>query len=565
MKTDYSIVRQDRFIQATRDSGYKGTDSALSELIDNSIQAGATEVAIEMIAVEQDAGARGPKPQPRIMQVAIADNGRGMDSEALRRALRFGDSTRFDDRSGLGRFGMGLPNASVSQCERVEVYTWRRGSKPLWTYIDVDEVSEGTMAEVPEPREAVIPAPYASLAQSPSGTIVIWKECDRLDHDGKQDTLIRALRPALGRIFRHFLIGEVNITINGTAVGPVDPLYLMPQARLENDPLATQHGDSLKFDIPIPGKPDQTSTVEVVMTLLPEDWQVAMANGRSAKENRQRRQIDATSGYSIVRARREIDLIKSPYHARHWTDAWYRVEIRFEPELDEVFGVTHTKQHAKISSGSSVYERLGTAIIANVNTLKDMIIARGTKAHHAATAKTARAEETVGKLAPRLKPIDELTDKPASEVQQEVKDFIEDRRMSTDATPEVMTELEERLTKYPVVIEYEALPGAPFYRTKMVGRSVVVLLNTRHPFYDRLYRRMEQESPIGKTCIDLTLMALARSEALASEDAREWYGDQRQEWSQHMKVFLEQIEEAPQGDDPKSLAGAASFAWIDKK
>jgi len=92
-----------------------------------------------------------------------------------------------------------------------------------------------------------------------------------------------------------------------------------------------------------------------------------------------------------------------------------------------------------------------------------------------------------------------------------------------------------------------------------------VLLNTRHPFYDRLYRRMEQDSPIGKTCIDLMLMALARSEALASDDAREWYGDQRQEWSQHMKVFLEQIEEAPQGDDPKSLAGAVGSVWIDKK
>jgi len=60
-------------------------------------------------------------------------------------------------------------------------------------------------------------------------------------------------------------------------------------------------------------------------------------------------------------------------------------------------------------------------------------------------------------------------------------------------------------------------------------------------------------------------MALARSEALASDDAREWYGDQRQEWSQHMKVFLEQIEEAPQGDDPKSLAGAVGSVWIDKK
>ena len=131
MKTDYSIVRQDRFIQATRDSGYKGTDSALSELIDNSIQAGATEVAIATITVEEEMDGPGRPRLPRVMEMVIADNGRGMDAETLRRALRFGDSTRFDDRTGIGRFGMGLPNASVSQCKRVEVYTWRRGSKPL--------------------------------------------------------------------------------------------------------------------------------------------------------------------------------------------------------------------------------------------------------------------------------------------------------------------------------------------------------------------------------------------------------------------------------------------------
>lgn len=565
MKVDYSVVRQDRFIQATRDSGYKGTDSALSELIDNAIQAGANTVDIQMISVEQEASGPGRPPLPRVMEVAIADNGRGMDAEVLRRALRFGDSSRFDDRSGLGRFGMGLPNASVSQCRRVEVYTWRRGSKPLWTYVDVDEVARGEMTEVPQPQEAVIPAPYSEMVTSSSGTLVVWKQCDRLDHDGKHETLTRALRPALGRVFRHFLVADFRLTIDGAQIGPVDPLYLMPQARLDGDPLATQHGDALTFDVAIPDKPGQTSTVEVVLTILPEEWQTKWGNGKSARENRKRRQIDTTTGYSIVRARREIDLIKSPYHARHWTDAWYRVEIRFEPELDEVFGVTHTKQHARIAPGSSVYEKLGTAIIANVNTLKDMIISRGTKAHQATRAKAARAEETVGKLTPRLKPIEGVLAKSADDVEREVKQFVEDRRASTDAPDEAMQELEDRLTKYPVVIEYEALPGAPFYRTKMVGRSVVVLLNTRHPFYDRLYRRMEQESPIGKTCMDLTLMAIARSEALATDEVREWYGDQRQEWSQHMKVFLEQVEETPQDEDPKSLVGAAGSVWIDTK
>ena len=202
MKTDYSIVRQDRFIEATRDSGYKGTASALSELIDNSIQAGATAIEIKTIAVEQEANGPGRPAQPRVMEIAIADNGRGMDPETLRRALRFGDSSRFDDRSGLGRFGMGLPNASVSQCRRLEVYTWMRGAKPTWTYIDVEEIANGDMTEVPEPQETVIPAPYAALTQSPSGTLEVWKGCDRLDHGAKQETLVRALRPRLGSMFR---------------------------------------------------------------------------------------------------------------------------------------------------------------------------------------------------------------------------------------------------------------------------------------------------------------------------------------------------------------------------
>jgi hypothetical protein len=38
-KTDCSIIAVDKFIQATRDSGYKGTASAISELVDNAIQA----------------------------------------------------------------------------------------------------------------------------------------------------------------------------------------------------------------------------------------------------------------------------------------------------------------------------------------------------------------------------------------------------------------------------------------------------------------------------------------------------------------------------------------------
>ncbi len=94
-----SIIALDKFIQATRDSGYKGTPSAVSELVDNSIQAGATRVAISITATASG-------DEEKAIEVSVLDNGCGMDPFTLRQALRFGGSTRFGERSGLGRYGM---------------------------------------------------------------------------------------------------------------------------------------------------------------------------------------------------------------------------------------------------------------------------------------------------------------------------------------------------------------------------------------------------------------------------------------------------------------------------
>jgi len=541
MVSDFSIVRQDRFIEATRDSGYKGTESALSELIDNAIQAQASGVVVEFASEETESDGPGRPKQPRVAEVLIADNGRGMDADTLRRSLRFGDSTRFGDRSGIGRFGMGLPNASVSQCRRVEVYSWRRGSGCLHTCIDAEEISRGEMAEVPAPREVTIPKGYAHLATSPSGTLVVWKECDRLDHDRKADTLTRVLLPSLGRMFRYFLVRDFSLTVNGTRVRPMDPMYLMPQARLPNDELATRHGDTLKFEVPVPGKPGQTSTVEVTISLLPETWQINYGPGKTKeqKDGLKARHIEATAGYSIVRAGREIDLIHSPYHARHWKDRWYRVEVRFDPELDEVFGVTHTKQHARIARGSAVFNQLEAAIKANVNTLLDIIEHRKPKKPK---TEPSPAEEVAKRVDPRLKPLEGIADKPGAVVQEEVRAFVQERVSAGLPVAEAAL-LDRRLSQFPVVIELEQLPGAPIYRVKVVGRTIVVMLNTAHIFYERVYQRLEQQSPHGKTGVDLLLMSLARSEVSNSDDAREWYESQRQDWSQNLKVLTSQLPE----------------------
>src|SRR2546423_1785866 len=123
---DYPVVALNRFIEATRDSGYKTTSAAIAELIDNSFEADAS--AVEVVIYEQHINAR------RELKVIVSDNGNGMTPSTLRLALQFGGSTRFNSRLGVGRYGMGLPNSSLSQGRRVDVYSWRRIGTVWWSY-----------------------------------------------------------------------------------------------------------------------------------------------------------------------------------------------------------------------------------------------------------------------------------------------------------------------------------------------------------------------------------------------------------------------------------------------
>ena len=123
--------------------------------------------------------------------------------------------------------------------------------------------------------------------------------------------------------------------------------------------------------------------------------------------------------------------------------------------------------------------------------MKDMIVSRGKKAHE---VRTKQAEDAVQRVEPRLKPIEGLVEKPQAVVDQEVQKFV--AQHAAVASPEVKSDLEDRLAKYSVLIEYEDLPGAPFYRTKVVGRSIVIILNTHHRFYEPLATDvLRSESP----------------------------------------------------------------------
>lgn len=127
-----------------------------------------------------------------VTEIGFLDNGDGMSLNVLGSCLGIGASTR-KARKGMGRFGVGLPQASLYACPEIEVYSWQTGVENAHkVYLDINKIKDGEQKEIEDPALTQIPDPYASYLHyqtlsekydfSKSGTLVIWKKCDRISH-----------------------------------------------------------------------------------------------------------------------------------------------------------------------------------------------------------------------------------------------------------------------------------------------------------------------------------------------------------------------------------------------
>lgn len=218
------LPRASLLIESMRDIGYT-LETALSDIVDNSIAAGAQSVEI---LVEPDAG------NPAI---AIMDNGRGMSASELVAAMRAGSQSPLAERSrsDLGRFGLGLKTASFSQCRRLTVLTCRSGARSCAVW-DLDHVAATDRWEVRLIDDHVT-VPFADRLPS-DGTLVVWEHLDRIvgdvPRDHVQNVLAHRVDEAAAHIelvFHRYLSGEATgkrlpILLNGRSLAARDPFGL---------------------------------------------------------------------------------------------------------------------------------------------------------------------------------------------------------------------------------------------------------------------------------------------------------------------------------------------------
>ncbi|MGW0178046.1 ATP-binding protein [Nocardia sp. NPDC003345] len=223
--TDYEVVepRAESLVESLRAFGY-ATETAVADLVDNSITAEATTVDVRLRWAGKESW------------ITIVDDGLGMDAERLREAMRPGTTSPLAPRnaSDLGRFGLGLKTASFSQCRRLVVMSATATSSLVARTWDLDHVVRVGGWQLltnlmPEDR-----ALWDELRGDQTGTVVLWRQLDRLfgspdpqNEQAERHFYAIADRVArhLGMIFHRYVTGpgKVTIRVNGRNIAPWDP------------------------------------------------------------------------------------------------------------------------------------------------------------------------------------------------------------------------------------------------------------------------------------------------------------------------------------------------------
>jgi hypothetical protein len=327
-----------RLTESLRHIGYD-FPTAVADIVDNSVAAGARKIDI---SVHYDGGRS---------YVLIADDGVGMTERGLLEALRFG--TRRSYVTGeLGRFGLGLKTASISQCRRLSVIARH---SPIYTRLtasclDLDHVAATDRWEIVEPP----PSPAIERAErwlyDGPGTVVVWEELDRVLPESRPesgwarrrlDNLARRTGEYLGMVFHRFLEGEaagesITITVNGSKLPAWNPFapnedgrLTLPPKRLELS-VGKRSGEVWLRPFVLPPRSSFSSPEEFERLSGPLRW-----NRQQGLYIYRADRLLQSGGWCGVRAADEHTKLA-------------RAALEFQTDLDALFGVNVAKMRVTL-------------------------------------------------------------------------------------------------------------------------------------------------------------------------------------------------------------------------
>lgn len=548
---DFGIVVSEAFVRGMRDLGYKSTGTALNELIDNSIQAEASKVHVVFGYYDNN------KSQKKPNMLAIIDNGHGMDPEMVRIASIWGGTHREGDTSGFGRYGYGLPSASVSIGKQFRVISKVNDNDWHEVKVDIDEIGDGKYLDengkvvIPKAKKTELPDWIKTYIDKnmeglQHGSVILIDKIDRLDY-----TTAKALKDFLlqhfGLVYRNYL-RDYDIRVDETKVQGIDPLFLTPGMRYyDEDEEKAISLPELLVEVKDKETRKPKGVIKVRFSQMPPTFgriPEAKLQERGTTNNRFEI-LKENNGIIILRAGRQIDVINSRCK---WTkfqnlDFYLGIEFDFPPTLDEEFSITTSKQQVVLKE--RIWDILKEAGV--YKTIQEM---RKVRDKEIEKLKKQREEGNELKKRPSEEAMEESQKFTESTTKLETSDQLKRKQKSLEEeikkrskqtgkeVEEIKKEVEFEIKSRPFKVEEEDLPGAPFYRAKQIGGQIVLFLNRDHRFYSDIYMNKES-TPRSRGALEIFLLVLSNCELSSTDDRKLFYETERSEWSRKLSVALD--------------------------
>jgi hypothetical protein len=395
-------------VKSLRDVGYEFV-TAVADLIDNCIEAKAKTVWVDVVWDGEGS------------YVSIADNGEGMPLVALKEAMRFGSERDYEGED-LGKFGLGLKTASLSQCERFTVASRSNPSRAdinayCW---DVEHVEATNRWEILPVRTADLHEGARQHLKDTAGTVVVWERLDRILGYKKPDgesarkqihAMCRELEDHLAMVFHRFLAGEVRgkrlaIYVNENKVMPWDPFARKEDTTQCLEVKTFKHegsggkGDVIVEPFVLPHQSRFSSPEAFNRASGPEKW------------NKQQ-------GFYVYRADRMIQSGGwSGLRALDEHRKLARIAISFPPKLDDEFKINVAKM--RVSLPAALRDVIAKAIGPAVSLAEDEYRQRERKSGGSPPPGPTSTPSPTHVHATSSTPVGALTSEPSSKHSPEV-------------------------------------------------------------------------------------------------------------------------------------------------
>ncbi len=593
MSEKYEIFSAAFSANSLRATGFKSTHYALAELIDNSVQSAIEDknnknCNVEVIAIDKD---------QKLSKILVIDDAGGMSPEILRQSLGVGRGRATEEtkrnRVGQGKtskFGLGLKQASLSQCARFEVYSWQ-GEDVYMSYLDNALMDEGKLKYVPEPIKQNIPEELLNiikLKKGKSGTCVIWFDISPKTTWKTSFGLMKNAEMEFGRMYRHLIDSKnVNITLNtfneisknvfnevsSKKVRKSDPLFLMKNCIVEDIDLHQALPESSKYFDDVNTEEftaENGSKIYVKYSVSNKKFRESAIGNRNPLNSF----VGKMDGVSVVRNGRELEIDKS-FLTKDTRERFIGVEISFDATLDDLMGVDGKKQTAanfykrdieelaedeqktviqylndieeNLSGDEVILIKISNAINNRVNTLinlvrnirKDSLNKRGKDSAEASGSKLLEEREKKTKSDEDFKLISDAEKLKSIMEQLEAGGEDEDEKKKNAADI-----IGKKLRFHFTDVE---LPPQFLFDIELKAGIYNIKLNKKHPAFLNFFKLLSDQDdelnngndePSAERGLKLLLESWARLEDEAPENLKEQLQDIRLEWGKLARLFF---------------------------